>query len=137
MRAIAILLLCSMVRFGGIGQAQDSQFSPAQHPPTLRCGKARLMSRNGQAVVNDFVKLTWLQVDWGKGPHPDPRGMSIRWKLFRKLKTDVRGELVLPKLKEGTYQLELATQQWASSGMFEVQKEWQPVNCTQEFVLKD
>jgi hypothetical protein len=138
-KALLFLLCCGFV-FTGLARGQTrtpEQSEKPEHPPMFQCEKAKLVSHTGQPFAAIIVKIKLFQVDWGKGPHPDPSGAVIHWKMIKKLKTHSTGELTFPKLKEGVYQLELAENGKPAFGAFEIPSDWHPVSCSLVLVVQD
>jgi len=66
-----------------------------------------------------------------------PSIIKIDYKRLRRLKTDAEGKIQLPRLKWGSYQVQLAHAAKYTIGWFEIPDNWQPVECTQRLVAED
>jgi hypothetical protein len=129
-----MFLLCA-----GTARAQSNS-SQDELPPVLRCGKARLVSTDGQPLAKRQVGLMWMEVDWSKGPG---QSVNIAVKNRKNLKTDANGEISVPKVADGRYGpyllevllLDAATQEMTAEGHF--QSAAKPESCSQALEVRN
>lgn len=91
-----MLCLCASA-----AQAQNSV--PHDRPPMLRCGKVKFVSEKGQPLARQEIGVMWLMVDWDHPPVPGSDALKIPIKARKQLKTDAKGEVSIPNVKDGLY----------------------------------
>jgi hypothetical protein len=100
--------------------------------PVLTCQNIQLLRQSQPLEANTSMKLIIERDKFQK-----LNRIEVRHELVKKLKTGSQGETKLPKLKPGTYALELPSMKKAVAGGFKISEETPPGACVQTFSLED
>ena len=133
--SLVLVILCICRSVASSQQDHNSGAPPIPPLPVLTCQSIQLLLQGRPLQANTLVKLMSERHKWGKPPSQNV--MTIRHDLVKKLKTDSRGETKLPKLKPGTYALELPSMKKVVAGGFDIPKRSPLGTCVQTFSLED